>query len=73
MKKYDAFVRKWKEAGQPELYFVTMDIEKCYDSVDSWTLCELLRRTHLLDKEYYALSCIVLKRKNNVLMERETL
>ena len=73
MKKYEAFVEKWKLAGSPELYFVTMDIEKCYDSVDSRKLCELLRRTDLLDKEYYALSCIVLKRKNNVLMERETL
>lgn len=71
MKKYEAFVNKWKAAGEPELYFVTMDIEKCYDSVDSRKVCELLRRTDLLDKEYYALSCIVLKRKNNVLVQKE--
>ena len=72
MKKYEEFVNKWKAAGAPELYFVTMDIEKCYDSVDSRKVCELLRRTDLLDKEYYALSCIVLKRKNNVLVQKDT-
>lgn len=35
MKKYEAFVKKWKDQGKPKLYFVTMDIEKCYDNVDS--------------------------------------
>jgi hypothetical protein len=35
MKKYEQFVTKWKQANQPELYFVTMDIEKCYDNVDA--------------------------------------
>lgn len=34
MKKYEQFVKKWKQANMPKLYFVTMDIEKCYDSVD---------------------------------------
>lgn len=35
MKKYEAFAKKWRANGKPELYFVTMDIEKCYDNVDS--------------------------------------
>ena len=35
MKKYEHFAKKWKSVGQPELYFVTMDIEKCYDNVDA--------------------------------------
>lgn len=34
MKKYEVFVEKWKQANCPKLYFATMDIEKCYDSVD---------------------------------------
>ena len=72
MKKYESFVNKWRAAGSPELYFVTMDIEKCYDSVDSKKICELLKRTDLIDKEYYVLNCIVLKRRNNVLIQRET-
>jgi len=35
MKKYEAFVDKWKKIDKPHLYFVTMDIEKCYDNVDA--------------------------------------
>ena len=35
MKKYERFVQKWKKVNKPQLYFVTMDIEKCYDNVDS--------------------------------------
>jgi hypothetical protein len=47
-----------------------MDIEKCYDNVDSGKVVEFLQKTDLLEKEYYILSCIVLKRKNNIIMER---
>lgn len=72
MKKYEVFVEKWRRAGKPKLYFVTMDIEKCYDNVDSDKVVQFLQRTDLLEKEYYILSCIVLKRKNNVIFERET-
>ena len=73
MRRYEQFAEKWKQAGKPELYFVTMDIEKCYDSVDSRKLCEFLRRTDLLDREYYAVGCITLKRRNNVISEKEAL
>ena len=72
MKKYEAFAKKWKEAGKPELYFVTMDIEKCYDSVDVKKLSEFLKSTDLLEKEYYVLNCLVLKRKNNVLFDKDS-
>jgi hypothetical protein len=72
MKKYEVFVKKWKDAGKPRLYFVTMDIEKCYDNVDSEKVVQFLQKTDLLEKEYYILSCIVLKRKNNIIMERTT-
>ena len=69
MKKYENFVQRWEKAGKPKLYFATMDIEKCYDSVDSRKLKEFLHKTDLLEKEYYILNCIVLKRKNNVLID----
>jgi len=45
---------------------VTLDIEKCYDSVDVRKLKEFLHKTDLLEKEYYLVNTIVLKRKNNV-------
>ena len=70
MRRYERFVERWREANEPELYFVTMDIEKCYDSVDSRKLCEFLKSTHLLDREYYVVGCITLRRRNNVLGER---
>ena len=70
MKKYEKFVQKWKKVGSPELYFVTMDIEKCYDNVDSEKVVQFLQKTDLLEKEYFILNCFVLKRKNNVILER---
>jgi len=48
-----------------------MDIEKCYDSVDSYKLREFLHKTDLLEKEYYILNCIGLRRKNNIISESE--
>jgi hypothetical protein len=42
MKKYERFVEKWNLAGRPQLYFVTMDIEKCYDNVDAEKVAVLL-------------------------------
>lgn len=42
MKKYENFVMEWKNANKPKLYFVTMDIEKCYDSVNVTSLKKLL-------------------------------
>lgn len=72
MKKYEVFVKKWKEANKPKLYFVTMDIEKCYDNVDAEKVAGFLNRSDLIEKEYYILSCIVLKRKNNIILEQKT-
>ena len=67
IKKYEVFAKKWKDAGKPKLYFVTMDIEKCYDNVDSEKVVQFLQKSDLLEKEYYMLNCLVLKRKNIVL------
>lgn len=47
-----------------------MDIEKCYDNVNAEAVVDYLRKSDLLEKEYYALNCFVLKRKNNILLER---
>lgn len=72
MKKYEKFVQKWKLHGSPKLYFVTMDIEKCYDNVDAEKVVTMMQKTDLLEKEYFILNCFVLKRKNNVILERGT-
>ena len=72
LKKYEKFAEKWREIGQPKLYFVTMDIEKCYDNVDQEKTVQYLQKTDLLEKEYFILNCFVLKRKNNVIIDRAT-
>jgi telomerase reverse transcriptase len=71
MKKYEKFVQKWQKVNKPPLYFVTMDIEKCYDNVDAEKVVNYLQKTDLLEKEYFILNCFVLKRKNNIIVERE--
>ena len=68
MKKYEKFVQKWRRVNEPDLYFVTMDIEKCYDNVDAERVVGFLQKTDLLEKEYFILNCFVLKRKNNVII-----
>lgn len=49
-----------------------MDIEKCYDNVDAEKSIQFLQKTELLEKEYFILNCFVLKRKNNVIVTRDT-
>jgi len=63
MKKYEEFAQKWRKAGNPELYFVTMDIEKCYDNVDCEKLVQFLSKTELLVR---SLPFIAFKRRRNI-------
>lgn len=72
MRRYETFVNRWTQAEKPKLYFVAMDIEKCYDSVECEKLVQFLQRSDLLEREYFVVNCFVLKRKNNVIMERST-
>lgn len=48
-----------------------MDIEKCYDNVDNTKVVEFMQNSDLLEKEYFFAKCFLLKRKNNVLVERQ--
>jgi hypothetical protein len=48
-----------------------MDIEKCYDNVDCDRVVTFLQKSDLLDKEYFILNTFVLKRKNNIIVERQ--
>ena len=45
-----------------------MDIEKCYDNVDCEKLVEFIKRSDLLEREYFILKCFVLKRRNNIII-----
>lgn len=50
-----------------------MDIEKCYDNVDSEKLVSFLQRSDLLEREYFIVNCFVLKRKNNTIIEKSNI
>lgn len=41
-RKYDAFVKKWRENGSPPLKYFTVDIHKCYDSIDTSRLLRFI-------------------------------
>jgi len=69
MKKYEEFVLKWEKVNKPKLYFVTMDIEKCYDSVDREKLATFLKTTQLLSPDFYIMTAQILKRKNNIVID----
>jgi len=47
-RKYQEFCKSWDAIGRPKLYFVTMDIKKCYDSIETPKLLKFLRQTSLL-------------------------
>lgn len=69
MKKYEEFANKWRSVNCPKLYFVTMDIEKCYDSVDREKLSQFLETTQLLAPDFFIMSTQILKRKNNIVID----
>ena len=43
MVKYEEFKKEWTDKGKPKLYFVGIDIKKCYDNIDAKKLMEFLR------------------------------
>lgn len=64
MRKLEPFKQLWVEKGKPHLNFMSMDIEKCYDSVNVVKLCQYLSKTSLIDEEYYFATILCLKMKN---------
>ena len=40
--KYDAFVKKWRNKGCPKLVYFTLDIKKCYDSINTNELVKII-------------------------------
>ena len=50
--KYEKFYGEWVKMGRPKMYFATMDIQKCYDSIVTENLLKFLRETEYLDPFY---------------------
>lgn len=53
--KYAQFRTDWDAKQRPNIFFSTMDIQKCYDSVDLDRLFELLKKENVF-KDFYLIS-----------------
>jgi telomerase reverse transcriptase len=52
MKKYDTFVDKWRKMGSPPMKYFTLDIHKCYDSINTSLLLKFIEETPYIDDQY---------------------
>ena len=53
--KYAGFKSHWERINKPPIFYSTMDIQKCYDSVDLDRLFDLLREENIF-KNFYLIS-----------------
>jgi telomerase reverse transcriptase len=53
--RYSTFKQKWADMNKPNIYYSTMDIQKCYDSVDLDLLFDLLKKENIF-KNFYLIS-----------------
>lgn len=51
--RLETFVEKWKKKGKPELFCVSMDISKCYDSVDLEKMFEFIKNENTFKEMYF--------------------
>ena len=51
-KRYDAYVKKWRDSGSPPLKYFTVDIHKCYDSIDTSKLLRFIEESEHIDDLY---------------------
>ena len=42
MNRYDAFITTWRKKNCPPLKYFTLDIKKCYDSIDTSLLLKFI-------------------------------
>ena len=52
MKKYDTFIENWRKMDCPPLKYFTLDIKKCYDSIDTSLLLKMIEQTKLIEDLY---------------------
>ncbi len=52
-KKFDNFIIKWRNEGCPKLAYFTLDIKKCYDSINTYKLLEIIEKTSFIEHFYF--------------------
>lgn len=48
----EKFYHQWNDKKNPELYFITADIKKCYDSINPAKLIEIIEKSPLFEEFY---------------------
>ena len=72
-KKYDAFVEKWRQKGCPQLVYFTLDIKKCYDSIDTRKLIKIIQDTPYIEPLYLLVKYLRLYRNKKPLQQIQTI
>jgi len=62
--KYAAFVQTWIRERRPEVFIVSLDLEKCYDNIDAETCLKFLEQSSLASKNYKVLQYFTFKSKH---------
>ena len=68
-KKYDEFAKRWREKGSPPLVYFTLDIKKCYDSIDTNMLVRIIEDTPLIEHMYMLIRYLRVYRNKKPLNE----
>lgn len=71
--KYDAFIRKWRQQGEPPLAYFTLDIKKCYDSIDTNRLMTIIKETKFIEDMYLIVRYYRLYRNKKPLTKNKAL
>lgn len=51
--RLEEFVTRWRAKGEPDLFCVSMDISKCYDSVDLDRMFDFIRQERTFQEVYF--------------------
>lgn len=53
MTKLEDFIKEWKSKNKPKLYAATLDIKKCYDSVNLEKLLKFFNEDQTILQNYF--------------------
>ncbi|EAR90406.3 telomerase reverse transcriptase (macronuclear) [Tetrahymena thermophila SB210] len=67
--KFAQFIEKWKNKGRPQLYYVTLDIKKCYDSIDQMKLLNFFNQSDLIQDTYFINKYLLFQRNKRPLLQ----
>lgn len=69
--KYARFLEQWRQRGKPKLFVATMDIRKCYDSVDIQRLVGMIRTEQFFEEQYIVHQFVKVIRSKRYLFSKD--